>query len=84
MDIEEIIKENKSLKDENMLLKEKLEKYQNQHKKYYELNKEVVIEKAKERLKKITEDNPDKIKEYRKRAYLKRKENLKNGEIKEN
>jgi nucleotide-binding universal stress UspA family protein len=34
-------------------------------------------EKAKERLKKIAEENPDKIKEYARRAYLKRKEKLK-------
>jgi cell division septum initiation protein DivIVA len=84
MDIEQILKENKELKEENTLLKEKLEKYMSQHKKYYESNKEVVIEKAKERLKKLTEINPEKIKEYRRNAYLKRKEKLKNGEIKEN
>ncbi len=63
-------------------MKEKLEKYMSQHKKYYETNKEVVIEKAKERLKKISETNPEKIKEYRRNAYLKRKEKLKNGDIK--
>lgn len=84
MDIERILKENKELKEENIMLKEKLEKYMSQHKKYYETNKEVIIEKAKERLKKITEVNPDKIKEYRRNAYLKRKEKLKNGDIKEN
>jgi hypothetical protein len=82
--MEELVKENELLKKENLLLKEKLEKYTTQHKKYYETNKEFVIEKAKNRLKKITEDNPEKIKEYRRRAYLKRKEKLKNEEIKEN
>ena len=81
--MEELINENKMLKEEILLLKEKLEKYSTQHKKYYETNKEFVIEKAKNRLKKITEDNPEKIKEYRRRAYLKRKEKLKNEEIKE-
>ena len=84
MDIEQILKENKELKEENTLLKEKLEKYMSQHKKYYGSNKDVVIKKAKERLKKLTEINPEKIKEYRRNAYLKRKEKLKNGEIKEN
>jgi hypothetical protein len=84
MDIEEILKENKELKEENDMLKEKLEKYMSQHKKYYGSNKDVVIKKAKERLKKLTELNPEKIKEYRRNAYLKRKEKLKNCDIKEN
>ncbi len=82
--MEEIINENKILKEEILFLKEKLEKYTSQHKKYYESNKEIVIEKAKKRLQKITEDDPDKIKEYRRRAYLKRKEKIKNEGIKEN
>ena len=56
----------------------------NQHKNYYENNKEIVNEKAKQRLKKIAEENPEKIKEYRRNAYLKRKEKLKNESIKEN
>jgi hypothetical protein len=33
-----------------------------------------VKSKAKERLKKVAEENPDKIKEYAKRAYQKQKE----------
>ena len=79
-----IIQENIKLKEENALLKEKLEKYMSQHKNYYENNKEIVNEKAKQRLKKIAEENPEKIKEYRRNAYLKRKEKLKNESIKEN
>jgi hypothetical protein len=82
--MEELINENKMLKGEILLLKEKLEKYMSQHKNYYENNKEIVIEKAKNRLKKIAEENPEKIKEYRRNAYLKRKEKLKNENIKEN
>jgi hypothetical protein len=78
MNSEEIIQENTKLKQENALLKEKLEKYMSQHKNYYENNKEIVNEKAKLRLKKISEENPEKIKEYRRNAYLKRKEKLKN------
>ena len=78
MNIEEIIQENIKLKEENTLLKEKLEKYMSQHKNYYENNKEIVNEKAKQRLKKLAEENPEKIKEYRRNAYLKRKEKLKN------
>ena len=70
MNIEEIIQENIKLKEENTLLKEKLEKYMSQHKNYYENNKEIVNEKAKQRLKKLAEENPEKIKEYRRKAYL--------------
>jgi cell division septum initiation protein DivIVA len=84
MDYEQVIKENKLLKEENDLLKEKLTKYISQHKNYYENNKEIINEKAKQRLKKIAEENPEKIKEYRRTAYLKRKEKLKNTNIKEN
>jgi cell division septum initiation protein DivIVA len=84
MDYEQVIKENQLLKEENDLLKEKLTKYMSQHKNYYENNKEIVNEKAKQRLKKIAEENPEKIKEYRRNAYLKRKEKLKNIVIKEN
>jgi hypothetical protein len=83
MNCESIISENKLLKEENTLLKEKLDKYMSQHKNYYENNKEIIIEKASQRLKKISEENPEKIKEYRKNAYLKRKEKLKNENIKE-
>ena len=79
-----IIEENERLKEENALLKEKLDKYINNHKNYYENNKEIVNEKAKERLKKLAEENPDKIKEYRRNAYLKRKEKLKNQIIQNN
>ena len=78
MNSEEIIQENFKLKEENALLKEKLEKYMSQHKNYYENNKEIINEKAKQRLKKLSEENPEKIKEYRRNAYLKRKEKLKN------
>ena len=84
MNCESIISENKLLKEENTLLKEKLDKYMSQHKNYYENNKEIINEKAKQRLKKIAEENPEKIKEYRRNAYLKRKEKSKNEIIKEN
>ena len=82
--MEELINENKLLKEEILVLKEKLDKYMSQHKNYYKNNKELINEKAKQRLKKIAEENPDKIKEYRRNAYLKRKEKLKNENIKEN
>ena len=66
--------ENKYLKEENEKLKQLLENYINSRKNYYENNKETVKEKAKLGLKKLTEENPYKIKEYARRAYLKQKE----------
>ncbi len=86
MDIEAILEENKQLKQRVSELEEKLKKYTNPeaHKVFYEKNKEKIIKESKERLKKLTETNPEKIKEYRKKAYLKRKEKLKNDNIKEN
>jgi cell division protein FtsB len=77
MTTEDLLQEIALLKEENAKLKSQLENYHNSRKSYYEKNKDVVNEKAKERLKKIAEENPDKIKEYARRAYLKRKEKLK-------
>ena len=59
-------------------LKTKLEKYTNneRHRKYYEKNKERVKENAKQYLNRLKEENPDKLKEYRHRAYMKRKEKI--------
>ena len=83
--VEEVIKENNLLKEENEKLKKLLENYNNSRKNYYEKNKEVVNEKAKERLKKLAQENPEKLKEINRKAYLKRKEkNKNNGEIKMN
>ena len=61
-------------------LKTKLEKYTNneRHRKYYEKNKERVKENAKQYLNRLKEENPDKLKEYRHRAYMKRKEKINN------
>ena len=83
MNNEELIKENALLKDENEKLKKQLENYNNSRKSYYEKNKETVNEKAKQRLKKIAEENPDKLKEINRQAYLKRKEKLQKENIKE-
>ena len=68
---------NKLLEIENVKLKKQLETYINSRKIYYENNKEYVKEKAKEGLKKLAKENPEKIKEYRRNAYLKRKEKKK-------
>ena len=76
MDIEELLKEIVMLKEENAKLKSQLENYNNSRKSYYEKNKEIVNEKSKQRLKKIAEENPDKLKEINRNAYLKRKEKM--------
>jgi hypothetical protein len=84
MDIEAITKENQYLKDLVAELQEKLKKYTNPsaHQAFYEKNKEKIIKESSERLKKLNQTNPEKIKEYRRNAYLKRKEKLKNENIK--
>lgn len=74
--------ENELLKQRINELEERLKKYTcgKNHKKYYENNKEIVMEKGAKYLQKLKEDNPEKIKEYRRTAYLNRKEKLKNLE----
>lgn len=81
MNVEELLKENQCLREENEKLKKQLENYNHSRKSYYEKNKEIVNEKARQRLKKIAEENPDKIKEYAKRAYQKQKEKKKLKEL---
>ena len=76
MNIEELLKEIVMLKEENVKLKSQLESYNNSRKSYYEKNKEIVNEKAKQRLKKIAEEDPERLKEINRKAYLKRKEKL--------
>lgn len=80
MTVNEMVKEIDSLRAEVSKLKSQLENYNNSRKLYYEKNKDYVKEKAKEGLKKLAEENPDKLKEYRRRAYLKRKEKMKESE----
>jgi cell division septum initiation protein DivIVA len=76
MELEQLIKENTELKERIIELEEKVKKYTNSesHKRYYEKNKEQVKEKANGYLKKLAEENPDKLREYRHKAYLKQKE----------
>jgi len=73
---EELIQEINNLREEVKQLKNQLEKYTKPKKDYYENNKEYVKAQAKEGLKKLAQENPEKLKEYRRRAYLKRKEKL--------
>jgi hypothetical protein len=56
----------------------KLEKYTNndRHKKYYEKNKTRIKANAKRYLDRLKEENPDKLKEYRHNAYIKRKDRV--------
>ena len=81
MKIEELIKENILLKEENEKLKIKLEKYYNSRQSFYEKNKDYVKQKANERLKKLAEENPEKLKQYRRTAYLNQKEKKKQKEL---
>jgi hypothetical protein len=74
---QELLTKIKVLEDENVKLKKQLETYNNSRKAYYEKNKEIVNQKAKDRLKKLSEENPDKLKEINRRAYLKRREKMK-------
>jgi len=76
--LQQLEEENTQLRNENKELLEKLKKNDDSRKKYYEEHKDVVNEKAKQRLKKMAEENPDKLKEYRRTAYLNRKDKLKN------
>jgi cell division protein FtsB len=82
--MEALLKEMEMLKEENAKLKSQLENYHNSRKSYYEKNKDYVKAQAKEGLKKLAQENPDKIKEYARRAYLKKKERLKQKEECEN
>jgi hypothetical protein len=79
MDITNLVAENEKLKNEIIELKEQLKKYTygNTHKRYYEKNKEKVKEGGANYLKKLKEENPDKLKEYRRTAYLNKKNKLK-------
>ena len=83
MDIEAILDENKNLKQRVTELEEKLCKYSNPEscQKFYEKNKEKIIQNSNQRLQKLKQENPEKLKEYRRNAYLKRKEKLKNQNI---
>ena len=85
IDINMVLEENEKLKQRVSELEEKLKLYTNpdRNKKYYENNKDKFIESSNKRLENLKETNPDKLKEYRRNAYLKRKEKMKNENIKE-
>ena len=77
------------LEQENLLLKQKiqeleerLKKYTNgdNHKRYYEKNKDKVKEIGANYLNKLKEENPEKLKEYRRTYYLKKKDKMKQND----
>ena len=77
------------LEQENILLKQKiqeleerLKKYTNgdNHKRYYEKNKDKVKEIGANYLNKLKEENPEKLKEYRRTYYLKKKDKMKQND----
>ena len=76
IDISELIAENERLKKEVNELKEHLKKYTfgDNHKRYYEKNKDKVKEGGAKYLQKLKEENPEKLREYWRRAYQNRKQ----------
>ncbi len=68
----DLVEENKRLKQEIEKLKKKLKKYTNpkRNKKYYRNNKQKCIDRSNKRLKNLPKE---KLREYRRNAYLKRK-----------
>ena len=70
--------ENELLKKKNIELEEKLRSYTNteRNKRYYEKNSEKVKEKAKNYMERMKTENPEKLKEWRHNAYMKRKNKL--------
>ena len=71
--------ENVLLKQKIQELEERLKKYTNgeNHKRYYEKNKDKVKKIGANYLNKLKEENPEKLKEYRRTYYLKKKEKMK-------
>jgi len=67
--------ENKQLKLENELLKQRLSKYTNSpaYKQYYEANKEIINEKKRERQKAYYQQNKEVIKQKKKEYYQNKK-----------
>jgi hypothetical protein len=79
-------KENEVLRKQNLELQEHLKKYTNgnNHKRYYEKNKEKVKEIGSNYIQKLKVENPEKLKEYRRTYYLKKKQQKLDNKINEN
>ena len=80
--MDELQKQIEELKAKNMDLEERLKKYTNgdNHKRYYEKNKNKIKEQGTTYLQKLKEENPEKLKEYRRNYYLKKKDKMKQQE----
>ena len=78
MDTQTLLDEIKELREENEKLKKQLETYSNPQKEYYKKNKKIIKEKALQRLSTL---DKEKLKEYRRNAYLKQKEKKKQFEL---
>ena len=74
---EDVLKENAELKAKLTEMEEALKKYTNgeRHQRYYDTHKEDVKSRAKTYMDKLKAENPEKIKEWRRNAYLKTKAN---------
>lgn len=74
---EDVLKENAELKAKLTEMEEALKKYTNgeRHQRYYDTHKEDVKSRAKTYMDKLKAENPEKIKEWRRNAYLKAKAN---------
>lgn len=74
-DLEILKVQNLQLKETIVTLETRLKKYTNgdNHKRYYEKNKEKYKELGANYLQKLKTDNPEKLKEYRHTAYEKKK-----------
>lgn len=86
MDENLLREENNALKQKISELEERLKKYTNgdNHKRYYEKNKDKYKELGSNYLQRLKEENPEKLREYRQRAYQKRKEKLNQNQNKNN
>jgi ribosomal protein L29 len=73
--LEDVLKENAELKAKLTEMEEALKKYTNgeRHQRYYDAHKEDVKSRAKAYMDKLKTENPEKIKEWRRNAYLKAK-----------
>lgn len=80
---EKLRKEVQQLREKLLETESQLKKYTNgeNRKRYYEKNKEKVMQLGANYLEKLKETNPEKLKEYRHRAYLKRKAKLEEEKI---
>ena len=72
-----------SLEKHVVELEEHLKKYTNstRHLKYYENNSDKVKERTRNYVDKLKNENPEKLKEWRRTYYLKRKEKIKEQNI---